>query len=540
MAIDWTLGLGLVVTATLVAGAALLAISALSLRAPTRLSSVFGTETPATVLIFDGDRLLDATPPAHALIDGTIDSGVEIGGPRLRALSRLEPIFPGLAARLEGLPSEGRFVLCSREDLSPPLILRAEWLGGLTRLTLIDSDSEQILGGPDGAAEVAARDELCALRQTLAEAPMPIWRENAEGEVIWANSPYLRLALERLEPGQDLTWPLPDVFGQIAGETAPLRRRVGTHWYEVTGIASAPGLIFYAQPADPLVRAETSLHDFMQTLTKTFAQLPIGLAIFDGRRVLQMFNPALIDLSGLGTEFLISRPTLPMLLDAMRERNMLPEQRDYRSWRRQIVEMEEAAASGLYEDTWTLPSGQTWRVSGRPHPNGALAFMIEDISTEMTRTRRYRADLELGQAVIDAISDAVVVFAQDGAVAMSNLAATRLWGPEGASGLMPARGESQVIGHWRRMTAPTLLWGDLSAYIGSFGPREPWEGEARMTDGRALECRVSPMPHGSTLVSFRLSGGRNPSPMAEDRTGDGPGKAASDGKGGPDKAVMRL
>jgi hypothetical protein len=42
--------------------------------------------------------------------------------------------------------------------------------------------------------------------------------------------------------------------------------------------------------------------------------------------------------------------------------------------------LEEEAASGLFEETWSLPGGQTYRVIGRPHPNGALAFMFEDIS----------------------------------------------------------------------------------------------------------------------------------------------------------------
>ena len=85
----------------------------------------------------------------------------------------------------------------------------------------------------------------------------------------------------------------------------------------------------------------------MQTLTKTFAQLPIGLAIFDRNRVLQLFNPALLDLTGLSAEFLIGRPTLASVLDAMREQQVIPEPKDYRSWRKQMVALEEAAASGL-------------------------------------------------------------------------------------------------------------------------------------------------------------------------------------------------
>ena len=69
-------------------------------------------------------------------------------------------------------------------------------------------------------------------------------------------------------------------------------------WYEISATGSDGGMVFYALPADRLAPAEATLRDFMQTLTKTFAQLPIGLAIFDSSRILQLFNPALLDLTG--------------------------------------------------------------------------------------------------------------------------------------------------------------------------------------------------------------------------------------------------
>lgn len=534
MEADWILAGGLVLTAALIAMACLFFMAAMQIRAPA-VVSVFGARSPETVFIFDGEALVDATPPARALIA----NGVESGGPWFRALSRLEPMFPGLYTRLEGLQREGRFVLCSREDVAPPLVLRAEYLGGLTRLTLVDGEGEAASPGSDGLAELALKDELAHLHDTLSRAPLPIWRETAEGEVIWANGPYLAAAAEQLEPGKELAWPLPAIFprdpapetksnSQMAGlsdgpsvsmtrrlksdapaSRAALKTGETVQWFDILsrplpGRGHSKGRLCYALPADGLVAAENSLREFTQTLAKTFAQLPIGLAIFDKARVLQMFNPALLDLTGLPIEFLIARPSLPALLDSLREGSMLPEPKDYRSWRRQVAEMEKAAAEGLFEETWAIPSGRTWRVTGRPHPNGALAFMVEDISTEMTRTRRYRADLELGQAVIDGLPDAVVVFAQDGSVAMANAAATQLWGQNPLS--PPEQGAGDKAIHlWREKTAPTLLWNDLEEFIGLFGTREPWDGDLRMLDGRPISCRVAPMPHGATLVTFRLT-----------------------------------
>lgn len=500
---DWTIALGMVTTAALLALACLLAITALSLRdeAP---PSVFAGQGAGAVFIFDGEALVDATPAARALIDSAVDSG----GPWFRAMARLGPLFPRLADRLDDLPATGRFILPSGEGVAPPLLLRGELVGGLVRLTLCDPD-----GGPgagpaagDPAFEAALTGELAALRAMLARAPLPMWRTASDGQVIWANGEYLRLLAAMTAPERELPWPLPPLFG-AGGEPAGQgeRHRIalpgGDRLFEVFAVAGDDQRQFCAFPADRQARAEAMLDEFKQTLTKTFAQLPIGLAIFDRERALAMFNPALVDLTGLPAEALLARPTLVGFLDAMRERAMIPEPRDYRGWRRRLVEMEEAAASGLFQDTWSLPGGQTYRITGRPHPNGALAFMVEDISTEMTRTRRFRAELEQGRALVDALPEAVAVFAQDGSLVQSNPALRALWA--GAERPLPFGDSAGAIGFWRAASAPTLLWDAVAASIGAFGSRDSWSGEARLADGRLIDCRVAPLPHGATMVSFR-------------------------------------
>lgn len=504
MNVDLAFTFGLVITAMLISLSSLFAVTAFASRTPERRQTIFGEATPSTVFLFDGESLVDATPSAREMVS----NGVESGGPWFRVIAQLEPMFPGLALRLEGLPREGRFVLCSREDLEPPLVLRAECLGGLTRLTLLDADTEERLPGRDGASDAALHDELTSICEIVARSPALIWRCRADGQVVWANGSYLLMAAETLEPGRELSWPLPQIFdltGAAPGQPQRRSVRVGevVNWYEISSVPSGGETVFYAQPADRLVQSEVTLRDFMQTLTKTFAQLPIGLAIFDRNRVLQLFNPALLDLTGLAPELLVGRPTLATFLDAMREQSMIPEPKNYRTWRKQMVALEEAAASGLFEETWTLPSGQTYRVTGRPHPNGALAFLFEDISNEMMRTRRYRADLELGQAVIDAMESAIAVFSQDGSLVMTNKAYAMLWGKPEAAPIADA-GRPVTIEGWRAKAAPTLLWNDLSDYIGAIGEREHWDGEIRLLDGRLVSCRVSPVPHGSTLVSFSL------------------------------------
>jgi PAS domain-containing protein len=507
MQIDWILAAGIVLTSVLAATGGLLLMSALPGRSGIQRGSIFADSGQGAIFLFDGDTLIDATPGARALLATSHTRGA----PYIKLIAYLSPHFPDLENRFARLPLDGSFVLTSEPAVGPPLILQAEQRGGLARVVLIDPESNERAPGTDPMAQRALNEELDLLRQTMAKAPVLVWREREDGEVIWANAAYLHRVGEQLAPGKDLHWPLPRLFDRTAvtqgavGQRQRLTLASGAAaWFELVSFPEGTGHLVFAMPNDAAVNAENALRDFIQTLTKTFAHLPIGLAIFDQARQLQLFNPALLDLTGLPVDFLSMRPSLLSVLDAMRDRAMIPEPKDYRNWRRQMIDMERAAASGLYEETWSLPGGQTYRVIGRPHPNGAIALMIEDISNEMLRTRRYRADLELGQSVIDQIDEAIAVFSESGALVMSNAAYAAIWGHDPASGLGDSMLRS-LCNHWRSLSAPSAIWAEIEDFGANLGDRIAWSAEVRLLDGRLLECRFAPLAGGATLACFRTA-----------------------------------
>lgn len=492
-------------TALISAVVGLLALVALQSRSSRRRDSLFSATDTSTVFLFDGEVLVDASPAARALLANS----PALGGPWLRLVNRLGPHFPDLESRVRALGHDGQFMIASSGLTAEKFLLHGQSVGGLTRLTLIDPTSEIGRSGIDATTQLALSEEVTSLRRMSASAPILIWRERPDGEVIWANSAYIARASLRLQEGQDLSWPLPRMFDRTAstqgasGQRQRLDLPDGPQWFDLVSVSEESGRILYAMPADAAVAAETGLREFMQTLTKTFAHLPIGLAIFDRHRQLQLFNPALLDLTTLPADFLSSRPSLMSYLDAMRDRQMIPEPKDYRSWRRQMMDLEEAASSGSYEETWSLPGGQTYRIIGRPHPNGALALMFEDISTEMSRTRRYRADLELGQSVFDALEKGLAVFSQSGNLVLTNSTYVRLWNHDPGE-LLSDAGIRTLARWWRDNSAPSLIWDDAESYVSALGEREAWEGEVRLLDGRLLRCRFAPIAGGATLVTFNV------------------------------------
>lgn len=504
MGSDLVLGIGLGLTAILAAIGSILFLFGMQQTQTRRRASIFDVRDGGTIFLFDGERLMDCTPGGRAVLASSPAHGTAWA----RLMAHLGPQFPGLDRHLAGLATTGTISLEGEDSEGIALLLRAELRGGITRIMVTDAAARPATHDSDPMAYRALTEELATLRSMMTQAPIMAWRERADGEVIWANTQYVLAAAENLGPGKDLTWPLPRLFDRLAasqgaaGQRQKLRRPDGTtRWYDLSAAPDHEERRVYAVPCDAAVVAETNLRDLMQTLTKTFAYLTVGLAIFDGQKQLQMFNPALLDLTGLPPDFLSGRPTVIAMLDAMRDRNMVPEPKDYRRWRQQLVDMDGSGSTGIYSEIWNLSGGQTYRVVGRPHTNGSLALMFEDISSEISRTRRYRADLELGQSVIDSMTECVAVFSETGQLVMSNRAYGALWGNDPSDRLADV-GIRAATRFWSDRCAPSPIWTEVEDYVATVGDREGWTTEARLLDGRALRCRLHPLEGGATLIGF--------------------------------------
>lgn len=459
------------------------------------------------VFLFSGGVLVDATPAARGQLSAEPAHADDLARFVIAYCQR----FEGLSDRLENFEPGARFEIAEVPDDPDSLRLVAENLGGQLRIAITDPARDSRSEMVAHYSLAAMRAELFTLRSIAERSPIPTWKRRHDGTIIWANSTYMRLAVELAGEDALISWPPPDLFADLIGDAGPdappPQRRVSlvpdtaqarTLWFDLIALPGEIETLYFALPVDNLVRAENALTEFVQTLTKTFAHLRIGLAIFDQKRRLALFNPALVDLTGLPPAQLSARPTLHAFLDALRDTQKIPEPKDYKSWRMQIAQLETGAADGTYEDTWHLSNGQTFRVSGRPHPDGAVAYLFEDISSEVSMTRSYRSEIELSQSVVDSLDIAIAAFAPNGQCTLSNRAYGRLWG------LDPGAAEDIVAAsaRWRAASRPGTDWQALCNRVLVPGDRLPWTLPVHMEDGRALRCDTRPIAGGATLVTF--------------------------------------
>lgn len=458
----------------------------------------FGTDTSLSFLFEDG-HLVDASEDAEALLEA---AGEPANWSGVSNLFRSRFALP--QGRLQPPKSDGIEFYRAR-DAADGGLLEVSKTGARIRLDLARSDRT---GGSSGHRLHIITRELDTLRSANEAAPFPIWQARADGSVVWHNPAYAELYRKVLhsDPVRDRPlFRLPEGQLEIGKSrripvTPPNTRK--TIWYDVQRASTQSGDFYSAVDANALVHAEAAQRNFVQTLAKTFAHLTIGLAIFDDNRQLVLFNPAVIDLTGLGADFLSSRPNLLSFFDELRNRRLMPEPKNYNSWRQQIADLVAAAADGRYSETWTLDSGRTYRVNGRPHPDGAIAFLIEDISAEVSLTRRFRAELELGQSVLDHIDSAVAVFSSDGVLAMSNRTYNTLWRVDPEHSFADTT-IVDCLRNWTEHCKPTPVLGELRDFALAYGERESWSAQIETKAGVTLFTEAVPMASGTTMVRFK-------------------------------------
>lgn len=502
----------IVISAALIVSGCLAIFAGLSRRRQGVAPKEDGAEQGA-LFIFREQTLIDCSARAQALLLSLSGTGTQRAeqSPWLMLRDYLIPRFPGIDAALAGLSHKG----CVQLDAAgaPQLSLTASYLNGLVHLRLSDCSDESALLAMDRLGYDALQKELRTMRFVLRHMPGLVWQENADGQVIWANSAYLRALEQGPEAETILSWPLPKVFD--APNPSPqsrlaLEQEGKTRWFSHVAVTEDGCTTHFANPIDAAVQSETARRQTLQTLTHTFSALPIGLALFDSDRRLQVFNPALVDLTGLQPLFLAARPSFEQVLYSLRESRMLPEPKDFNSWRKEILDMELAAENGDYAEEWSLDSGKTYLVTGRPQPDGAIALFMQDITSEATLTRSFRAEIDTAQNALDGLEQAVVIFGLNGQALLSNAEYSNLWNMDPCSDLAD-RGLSQAISVWSEACEPTTFWARLAEFVASrlrdpdSGQQRPHiSGSAKLLSGEVMRMKACRLAGGSTMLLFDL------------------------------------
>ena len=382
---------------------------------------------PRTAFLFDGDDLVDATPSGESLLAAFRAFGSDKDN--LIALCKNQ--YPKLSDVWSNLDSLGHETIEDSDTKSCKLEISKA--GQLTSIQLLDGPNYR----DQTIQEELLSDRLAELSEVLQKSPFLIWKERHEGDLIWANERYDQMLTQELDSYDrrdllsarrlfpNLSQPARDCTAAAEGRHSFTSNSQEEHWYNIASFPVGENTIHYAADASREVKADRLQQSVLKSFVQIFAQLAIGFGIFDESRQLRTYNPALVDLTGLDPVFLSSQPTLSRLIEEMRRIDKTPVPKDYNDFRATIQKLEAAAEGTNYEDLWTLSDGQVIRVTGRPYQNGSIAFLMEDITKEVTMTRDYRTAVQAHQDIIDSLEEPVFLFSASEELIIQNESARK-------------------------------------------------------------------------------------------------------------------
>jgi signal transduction histidine kinase len=392
---------------------------------------------------------------------------------------------------------------CRFEAVGPKGGVRVEGRAAGTLAFLMvspDAEAKGELPGPQMAAFLDARNA-------------PAWIVSAEGTLTFANRAWLDAAgAESLGAARDKGLTFDRAADDLAREALRAKEaRQAVRWASAGGqrraflIKAEPmeggGVAVWTDDVTEAEEAADTLRRHAEAQDQTLNQIREGAAIFGRDKRLMYNNTAFAELWGLEPAWLAERPSHGELLDRLRQRRRLPETAEYVKWKAGELAAYEALKPD--EQLWRLPDARTLRVVRQPHPWGGLLLLFSDITDELKLKAEFNALIQVQQATLDKLTDAVAVFSSDGRLKLHNEAFERFWNVTGAD-IAAAADFDGVEELCLRRLHDRQFWRDLKARVTDPAPegRAPVSEELVTADRRIVAFQSRPLPDGATLVSF--------------------------------------
>ncbi|CAA7621598.1 PAS domain-containing sensor histidine kinase [Magnetospirillum sp. UT-4] len=251
------------------------------------------------------------------------------------------------------------------------------------------------------------------------------------------------------------------------------------------------------------LRAELDHHVSAQA--EVLERLATAIAIFTTDTRLAFFNTAFARLWRLDREWLGSQPTYGAVMDALRERRLLPEAADYRAYKEEELKRFISLIDPI-ETLMHLPDGRTLRRLVSPHPYGGLIFTYEDVTDTLALERSFNTAMAVQRETLDHLHEGIAVFGGDGRLKLSNPAFGRIWDltPEDLAGEPHA---SEIVERLKpffegRPDRASTWPAARERLVRLVGDRASTDGRLDRQDGAILACTSVPLPDGAILLTF--------------------------------------
>ncbi len=389
-------------------------------------------------------------------------------------------------------------------------------LGGRAMVNVIEGVGDGRALTADEARLRRADKMQTELSESFAHAPVIAWRRDLSGRLTWVNQAYVDAVGDGStdavigEQTELLFGDEEDMLRDLAEQARTTGRPATTRASTVIGsdkqklefreIPVMTGSVGFAIDLTAQVTAVTALKREVEANQLVLDRLRRGVALFTKDLTLSYFNDTVAALWGLDSKFLHSNPGLRDILNALREQSMVPEARNFTTWRGEMVDRFQKL-SDCYDERWHLPNGTVLHLIAEPHPLGGIVLMVEDISEMFEMQREIRSVSLVQNAALSKLREGVLVLGLDGRRRLSNLAFGELWH------LDEAMLENAHIREIAALCEPLYgdhgVWSRMMEFVsGATEARGSWYETLERSDGTVLGMAGTVLPDGATMFGF--------------------------------------
>jgi signal transduction histidine kinase len=246
-------------------------------------------------------------------------------------------------------------------------------------------------------------------------------------------------------------------------------------------------------------RAELARHrDSQRELAD---RMTAGTAQFEPDRTLSFFNRPFAVMTQLDREWLAEKPEFDRVIDRMRDKQRLPEVRDFPAWKDERRDWF-TSAEEVIEEEWMLPGGDHLRVVAQPLPDGGLRLFLEDRTEQLRLASARDTLLRVRAATFDNLFEAISVFASDGRLYLWNRRFLEDWELDEEWLSTHPRVDELVPAMARKLVNPSAAAQIREMVRQTTNERQSASGRISMTDGRHFQFAAVPLPDGNALFTM--------------------------------------
>ena len=349
------------------------------------------------------------------------------------------------------------------------------------------------------------------LSAMLDKAPFPVFLRDEDGHLVWVNQAYMD-AIEQTEIDEVISQNIPlidrDTFKPVAQHTDGER----TISRGAAVIAGAKRILELVEvPFDNTTASfaldMTRLEDTRKELDRqirshasTLNKITAAIASFAANQKLSFYNEAFAQLWGFDAKWLDTQPTHGEILDRLREERKLPEQANYRSWKKE--QLASYARIDTPDELWHLPDGRSLRVVSEQPRSGEVSVLYEDVSEKIQLESRYNELIGVQRETIDNMHEGLALFGTDGCLKLFNPTFGRFWQLDDAF-LDTKPHVVEVFQQCAQLMPHPEMWNDVKLAVTSLSDsRRPLQDRLIRPDGMVLDYNVVPLPDGNTLITY--------------------------------------